>query len=153
MSKSPSKKLRLSMKEVFDLHQDKPLTDYKVSVVPSTLKNGKIKRGQPYLLGNFLGMTEKKDVGPDSETNYTLTFKHPDGRTLTNTSMGLDSTHDFYKIILESPKSTHQYPIDSNRSHKTSKSRSASRSPSASRKTQSHSGGRRRSKRSRKLRR
>jgi len=140
MSKSPSKKLRLSMKEVFDLHQDK--TGYKVSVVPSTLKNGKIKSGQPYLLGNFLGMTEKEGVGPISETNYTLTFKHPDGRTLTNTSMGLYRVHDSYEIILEPPKSTHQYPTIA-----------ASKSRSASPKTQSNRGGRRRYKRSRKSRR
>ena len=142
MSKSPSKKLRLSMKEVFDLHKTKSLIDYNVSVVTSTLKNGEVQMGQPYLLGKFLDMTERKNVGPNSETNYTLTFKHPDGRSLTNTSMGLDSTHDFYKIILESPKSAHQYPTIV-----------ASKSRSASRKTQSHSGGRRRSKRSRKSRR
>jgi hypothetical protein len=133
------------MKELFDLRQDK--TGYKVSVVPSTLENGKVKRGQPYLLGNFLGMTEKEGVGPISETNYTLTFEDPDRGTLTTTSMKLDNVHDFYKIILESPKlespkSPHQYPTIA-----------ASKLRSASRKTQSHSGGRRRSKRSRKLRR
>ena len=145
MSKSPSKKLTLSIEEVFNLSKTKSLTDYKVSVVPEL--------SDPYLLGDFLGITEKKNVGRNNETNYTLTFKHPDGRILTNTSMGLDTVHDSYKIILEPPKSTHQHPIDSDRSHKTLKSRSASKSRSAPRKMQSHSGGRRRSKRSRKSRR
>jgi len=147
MSKSPSKTSEISMKKMFDLHKKNPLVGYKVSVVPSTFKDGEVQRGEPYLLGNFLGMTEKKDVGPISETNYTLIFEHPDRGTLTNTSMRLDSMHDSYEIILEapkleSPKSPHQYPTIA-----------ASKLRSASRKTQSHSGGRRRSKRSRKLRR
>jgi hypothetical protein len=155
MSESPPKTREISMKQLFDLHKKKSLTGYKVSVVPSTFlfKDGKgeFQKGQPYLLGDFLGITNSENAGRNGETNYILDYKHADGRNLHVTSAALDREHESYKVILESPKSMHQYPIDSKSSRSRSKSRS--KSPSASPKTQSNRGGRRRSKRSRKSRR
>jgi hypothetical protein len=148
MPESPPKIREISIEEVFDLHKKNPLKGYKVSVVPSKFefKDGEVEvqRGKTDFLGDFLDINESENRGSNDTTTYILNYKRDDNKIAYVTSATLDREHDSYKIILESPKSTHQPTKDS----KSPKSRSKSRS-----KSPSNRGGRRRSKRSRKSRR